>query len=61
MSEVYKFIMGNAMSGLIIDKIKSVLDEFEDCCLDVESDRELIAIVIYRELLDDLRTGERGL
>ena len=49
------------MSGLIIDKIKSVLDEFEDCCLDVESDRELIAIVIYRELLDDLRTGERGL
>ena len=54
--------MGNAMSGLIIDKIKGVLDEFADVCLDVESDRELIAIVIYRELLDDLdRKDERGL
>ena len=53
--------MGVAMTGAIVDKIKGVLDEFEDCCLDVESDRELIAIVIYRELLDDLRTGERGL
>ena len=46
--------MGRAMSGIIIDKIKRVLDEFADVCLDVESDRELIAIVIYRELLDDL-------
>ena len=55
-------IMGLAMSGIIIDKIKGVLDEFEDCCLDVESDRELIAIVIYRELLDDLnKKDERGL
>jgi hypothetical protein len=54
--------MGLAMSGIIIDKIKGVLDEFEDCCLDVESDRELIAIVIYRELLDDLnQKDERGL
>ena len=54
--------MGLGMSGLIIDKIKSVLDEFEDVCLDVESDRELIAIVIYRELLEDLdRKDERGL
>ena len=53
--------MGKAMSGLIIDKIKKVLDEFEDCCLDAESDRELIAIVIYRELLDDLKKDERGL
>ena len=54
--------MGRAMSGIIIDKIKRVLDEFEDVCLDVESDRELIAIVIYRELLDDLdRKDERGL
>ena len=54
--------MGLGMSGLIIDKIKKVLDEFEDCCLDVESDRELIAIVIYRELLDDLnKKDERGL
>ena len=53
--------MGRAMSGLIIDKIKKVLDEFEDCCLDAESDRELIAIVIYRELLDDLKKDERGL
>ena len=54
--------MGLAMSGIIIDKIKRVLDEFEDVCLDVESDRELIAIVIYRELLDDLdRKDERGL
>ena len=49
------------MTGPIIDKIKSVLDEFEDMCLDVESDRELIAIVIYRELLDDLKKDERGL
>ena len=54
--------MGTAMTGLIIDKIKKVLDEFEDVCLDIESDRELIAIVIYRELLDDLdRKDERGL
>ena len=54
--------MGNAMSGIIIDKIKGVLDEFEDVCLDIESDRELIAIVIYRELLDDLnKKDERGL
>jgi len=53
--------MANAMSGLIIDKIKSVLDEFETVCLDIESDRELIAIVIYRELLDDLKNDERGL
>ena len=54
--------MADAMSGIIIDKIKGVLDEFEDVCLDIESDRELIAIVIYRELLDDLdRRDERGL
>ena len=54
--------MGVAMTGPIIDKIKRVLDEFADVCLDVESDRELIAIVIYRELLDDLdRKDERGL
>ena len=42
------------MSGPVVDKIKKVLDEFEDVCLDIESDRELIAIVIYRELLDEL-------
>ena len=54
--------MGVAMSGKIVDKIKGILDEFEDVCLDTESDRELIAIVIYRELLDDLdRKDERGL
>ena len=54
--------MGVAMTGPVIDKIKKVLDEFEDCCLDVESDRELIAIVIYRELLDDLnKKDERRL
>ena len=54
--------MGVAMTGPIIDKIKGILDEFEDMCLDVESDRELIAIVIYRELLDDLdKKDERGL
>ena len=54
--------MGVAMSGIIVDKIKGVLDEFEDVCLDVESDRELIALVIYRELLDDLyKKDERGL
>ena len=53
--------MANAMSGQIIDKIKGVLDEFDDECLYKESDRELIAIVIYRELLDDLKTDERGL
>ena len=54
--------MGIAMSGIIVDKIKGVLDEFEDCCLDVESDRELIALVIYRELLDELdKNNERGL
>ena len=54
--------MGIAMTGVIVDKIKGVLDEFEDCCLDVESDRELIALVIYRELLDELdKKDERGL
>ena len=54
--------MGVAMTGPIIDKIKGVLDEFEDVCLDIESDRELIALVIYRELLDDLyKKDERGL
>ena len=54
--------MGTAMTGPVIDKIKKVLDEFEDCCLDVESDRELIALVIYRELLDELdKKDERGL
>ena len=53
--------MGIAMSGPVVDKIKKVLDEFEDVCLDIESDRELIAIVIYRELLDELKKDERGL
>ena len=47
--------MGFAMSGMIIDKIKGVLDEFDDQCLYAESDRELIALVIYRELMDDLK------
>jgi len=54
--------MGVAMSGEIIDKIKGILDEFEDADLGVESNRELIALVIYRELLDDLyKKDERGL
>jgi len=53
--------MGFAMSGVIIDKIKGVLDEFDDQCLYAESDRELIALVIYRELMDDLKKDERGL
>ena len=47
--------MGFAMSGMIIDKIKGVLDEFDDQCLYAENDRELIALVIYRELMDDLK------
>ena len=46
--------MGLGMSGLIIDKIKGILDEFEDADLGIESNRELIALVIYRELLEDL-------
>ena len=54
--------MGIAMSGPIVDKIKGILDEFEDADLGIESNRELIALVIYRELLDDLdRRDERGL
>ena len=54
--------MGVAMSGKIIDKIKGILDEFEDADLGIESNRELIALVIYRELLDDLyKKDERGL
>ena len=54
--------MGVAMSGIIVDKIKGILDEFEDADLGVESNRELIALVIYRELLDDLnKKDERGL
>ena len=54
--------MAIAMSGIIVDKIKGILDEFEDADLGVESNRELIALVIYRELLDDLnKKDERGL
>ena len=54
--------MGFAMSGKVIDKIKGILDEFEDADLGIESNRELIAIVIYRELLDELdKKDERGL
>ena len=54
--------MGVAMSGIIVDKIKGILDEFEDADLGIESNRELIALVIYRELLDDLnKKDERGL
>ena len=54
--------MGVAMSGIIVDKIKGILDEFEDADLGIESNRELIALVIYRELLDELnRKDERGL
>ena len=50
------------MSGVIVDKIKGILDEFEDADLGVESNRELIALVIYRELLDELnKKDERGL
>ena len=54
--------MGVAMSGAIVDKIKGILDEFEDADLRKDSNRELIAIVIYRELLDELdKKDERGL
>ena len=54
--------MGTAMTGPIIDKIKGILDEFEDADLGIESNRELIALVIYRELLDELdKKDERGL
>ena len=54
--------MGVAMSGIIVDKIKGILDEFEDADLGIESNRELIALVIYRELLDELnKKDERGL
>jgi len=54
--------MGVAMSGPVVDKIKGILDEFEDADLTVESNRELIALVIYRELLEDLnKKDERGL
>ena len=53
--------MGVAMSGIIVDKIKGILDEFEDADLGIESNRELIALVIYRELTDDLKNDERGL
>ena len=50
------------MSGPIVDKIKGILDEFEDADLGIESNRELIALVIYRELLDELdKKDERGL
>ena len=50
------------MSGKIVDKIKGILDEFEDADLGIESNRELIALVIYRELLDELdKKDERGL
>ena len=50
------------MSGPIIDKIKGILDEFEDADLGIESNRELIALVIYRELFDELeKKDERGL
>jgi len=54
--------MGMAMSTVILDKIKGILDEFEDADLSIDSNRELIAIVIYRELLEDInKKDERGL
>ena len=54
--------MGVAMTGPIVDKIKGILGEFEDADLSIDSNRELIALVIYRELLDDLnKKDERGL
>ena len=53
--------MGVAMSGKVIDKIKGILDEFEAADLGIESNRELISLVIYRELTDDLKNDERGL
>ncbi len=31
--------MGVAMSGIIVDKIKGILDEFEDADLGIESNR----------------------
>ena len=49
------------MSGIIIDKIKGILDEFEDADLSIDSNRELIAIVIYRELLDELETDNKSI
>ena len=46
----------------IAEMVVAELDEFEDADLGIESNRELIAIVIYRELLDELdKKDERGL
>ena len=54
--------MGIAYTGMVIDKIKGILKEFKDSNLHSESARELIALVIYRELLDELnKKDERGL
>ena len=49
-------------TGMVIDKIKGILEEFKESNLHSEAARELIALVIYRELLDDLnKKDERGL
>ena len=46
---------------MIISKIKNVLERFKDNNLHSETAREVIAISIYEELLDELNKEERGL
>jgi hypothetical protein len=46
---------------MIINKIKNVLERFKDNNLHSEAAREVIAISIYEELLDELNKEERGL
>ena len=47
---------------MIVNKIKNVLERFKDNNLHSETAREVIAISIYEELLDDLdKKDERGL
>ena len=46
----------------MIDKIKNVLSEFQDCNLHDEAAREMISIYIYNELKKELdKKDERGL
>ncbi len=47
---------------VVVDRIKNVIKRFKDSNLHSETAREVIAISIYEELLDELnKKDERGL
>ena len=55
-----RFVMGVAMSGEVIDKIKGILDEFEDADFFSLETKKKIAEMVVAEL-EDLFAMERGL